>query len=755
MESSNFQPPVRRSLSNEELEARVNQAMTSHSGVESVMELLVAQETLRAQEDQEEANWVASMQSNGSIEALTALENFRRQTPGYVPQQVVPAAQPEPIDQPEPLAPVFAEEPIQAVVVEPVDEPAIQFEPEVIEQVESPEPPKLEQVFPWLNPSPPSPEFRAAEPTPVVPVVEEVIEQAAVVEEPVVEQQPKESSFSWFSQSEVTPAQPAVEHEQEVQPEVLDLEPVGSETETEFERLLAAAAAEEELTALEELETKPGATLDRADSNVLIPSDEHRNRGPASQLFVWLGLSATIVPILLVWALIGFGLDEIAVAGALATGYLVSAIFIGVGAIAGKRSGLSTAIISRSVFGVWGNSIPLTINLISRIAVTAIMLGTFTFMMNGSETSLPDFSNTLISISGLNFTIGLAIQVVLLVLVSLVVIVRGNVSRIIQVFLSLLAFALVVESFAVLTLEPFSFNTVGSIDMISLQGLAGVSLVVMVNLTLWFALAPNISKAIPMKVKGINVFSAVLVSNFAAPVLVGVGTIFWLGTLSVSATSESSIQSAIQALPAWVQGSLNSGILIAIMFAAMLSIRTATLDVSSLFRIKARIPALLVAFALTAGFLLLFAQQPVSQEVEYLANLFVLMAALSAGWIGIVAADIALRRLAYHELSLSRSYGLYKKFNILSLLTWVLTLVIAVALVPVNLLGFSFMGFAIPMLGIELNLASSAIGFVATVLSGIVLTLAIRIHQIKKQERELLALEARRDQLNDIFVSNE
>lgn len=752
MESSNFQPPVRRSLSNDELEARVNQAMTSHSGVEAVMELLVAQEALKAQEDQEEASWIASMQSNGSIEALTALENFRRQTPGYVPQQVLSAAQPERILTPEPVGPVVETEPIQPVVIEPV----VQSEPIAVEQVVEPEPQKLEQVFPWLNPAPPSPEVQKVDPTDFVPVVEEVIEQAPVVEDTVAEQQPEASGFTWFSQPEVTPVEPAVQKTQEVEPEVLDLEPVGSETETEFEKLLAAAAAEEELTALEELEIKPTAIFDRSDSNVLIPSDEHRNRGPASQLFVWLGLSATIVPILLVWALIGFGLDEIAVLGALATGYLVSAIFIAVGAIAGKRSGLSTSIISRSVFGVWGNSIPLTVSLISRVAVTAIMLSTFAFLMNGSNANLPDFSNTLISIAGLNFTVGLVVQIVLLVVISFLVIIRGTVSRIIQAFLSLLAFALVLESFAFLTIEPYNFNTAGSIDMFSLPGLAGVSLVLMVNLTLWFALAPNISKAIPMQVKGIKVFSAVLVANFAAPVLVGVATIFWLGTLSVSAPAgDSSIQAAIQVLPAWVQGSLTSGIFTAILFAAMLSIRTATLDVSSLFRIKARVPALVIAFVLTAGFSLLFAQQPASQEVEYLSNLFVLIAALSAGWIGILVADIGVRRLAYHELSLSRSYGLYKKFNILALITWVMTLVVAVALVPVDLLGFGFMGFAVPMLGLELSLATAAVGFVATMLSGTVLTLAIRIPQIKKQEQEVLALEARRDQLNDIFVGNE
>jgi uncharacterized membrane protein len=194
---------------------------------------------------------------------------------------------------------------------------------------------------------------------------------------------------------------------------------------------------------------------------------------------------------------------------------------------------------------------------------------------------------------------------------------------------------------------------------------------------------------------------------------------------------------------------------IAVAFAAMLSLRTATLDLTALFRIRSRAVALLIVTTIAVGFLFLFAQQPRIQTVEYLSNVFVFAAALSAGWIGIFVADVAIRRQAYHELSLSRSYGLYKKFNILSLLIWLVTLVIAVALVPLNLLGFSFMGFAVPMLGLEASLGTSAVGFVATLLAGIVLTLAIRIPQIKKQEREVLALEARRDQLNDIFVGTE
>jgi purine-cytosine permease-like protein len=714
MESSNFQPPVRRSLSNEELEARVNQAMTSHSGVEAVMELLVAQETLRAEEDQAEKTWIDSMRSNGSPEALAALHAF----------QGVPTRPSEEL----------------AVSPEPVsEEPLISDEPAVAETV-AVEPQTSPQVFTWLNPAP------------SVPVVaESPAAEEQPVEEETVEGETQAEPFSWFSNNDEQTVEEVQVVVEPVPAEVVELEPVGSESETEFERLLAAAAAEEELTALEEAESKSLPV--EPSSNVLIPSDEHRNRGPLSQLWVWLGLSATVVPVLLTWTLVGLGLNATAIAISLVVGYLGSGTLIAVAAIAGKRSGLSTAIISRSVFGVWGNSIPLTVVFVSRIVITAVILGAFTFLMNGVEARLPAFSSIVASVAGLNFTVALLVQIAFVVLLALAVLVRGSASRIIQVGMSLLAFVLVAESFVAFAGTDLIFVAAGTNDVFSLAALTGTSFVIMVNLTLFLALAPNISKAIPMKIRGAKVFSAVIVANFVVPAAVGVLTVFWLGALSTSGLV--SFQEAVGVLPTWAQGTIVSGSAIAIIFGCMFSLRTATLDAIALFRFKSRVPAVLLSSLLTLAVLFLFAQQPSGQEVEYLANVFVVVAALTAGWVGIFAADVAIRRQAYHELSLSRSYGLYKKFNILALVTWVLTLLFAVAVIPVNLLGFDFMGFLVPMIGFEPSFGTAAVGFVATTLLGMMLTFAVRVPQIRKQEREVVALESRRDQLSDIFLGSE
>jgi uncharacterized integral membrane protein len=295
---------------------------------------------------------------------------------------------------------------------------------------------------------------------------------------------------------------------------------------------------------------------------------------------------------------------------------------------------------------------------------------------------------------------------------------------------------------------------VGSTSLVSLTGLAGFALVVMVTLTLWFAVAPNISKAIPMSVRGIKVFSTVLAANFVVPALVGVASIFWLGSVRVDSVAPA-FQNAQGLLPDWAQLTLAAGVALTIFFATILTLRTAALDFVSLFRFKSRVTGLVFTFVVIVLLLVLIAQQVDSNAVAYLSNLFVLVAAVSAGWIGIFAADVAIRRQAYHELSLSRSYGLYKKFNILALFTWVLTLGVAAALIPVTLFGFDFMGFGLPLVGLEANVGSAAIGFLATVAFGMLVTFVFRIPQIRKQEREVLELEARRDQLNDIFVGTE
>lgn len=697
MESS-YQPPVRKSLSDEELAARVNLATSSHSGIEAVMVLLVAQEQLRAQEDAELAQWVTQMEDEGSPEALRALENFRRSSSGATPIEETLA---------EPLTDAHLEE------VPPVEGPV------VVESIEDAEDETDSKPFSWFT--------RTKDVTVVEePVVEEVVVEEPVVEEPVVEV-------------------PVVVEVVVKEPVATGLHPEGTESEDSFDQLLAAASAEEELTALEDLKEKPSAQ-EELPSNVTIPSDEHRDRKPLSQMFLWLGASATLLPIALVTALIGFGLSASAILIDLVVGYLLAGAITGMAALAGKRSGLPAAVISRAVFGVWGNSMPLTVLFFSRAAITALVLSAFTFLLNGLDNRIPAFDSVLYSAVGIKLTVGLVVQISLLTLVGVLTFAKGFAGRITQLMLSVMAVVLIVESFMGLPFGKMSLSAPGQLGVLSKESIAGVALVVMASLTLWVAIAPNLSKSIPMKHRGFKVFTFVLAANFLVPTVISAVVLLWLGN------SATGLIDSVAALPSWSSGALVTGVVITLVYVTLLNLKTASLDIVALVRLKTNALATMLSFVSVVAILVLFAQQPASQTLEYLVNVFVLVSALTAGWIGMFVADVSLRRIAYHELSLTRSYGFYKKFNWLSVGIWILGLVAAVALIPVNLLGMSFFGFALPLIGMEANLGSAAIGFGVTVLFAVLLTVATRIPQIRKQEKEVLAVESRREQLNDIFV---
>ena len=708
MESNQYKPPVRKSLTDEELAARVNYATSTKMGIEAMMDLVVAQEALRAQEDFEIQNWLKQMDAEGTPEAITAAENYRKSSSGFIAPPV-----------------------IQPAVEDVVEEKPTSFswftKPELVEEI---------------------PEI----------VVEEVVVEEVIV---VVEDEEPETEPETEPEFEEKPVEIEIDDDIEVVEPVAVAVQVGSETADEFEHLLSSAAAEEELTALEESESQTSADLDReATTNTLIPSDEHRNRKPISQLIVWLGVSATIVPVVLTWLLISLGLSATSVLFDLAIGYLIAGTFIATATLAGKRSGLSTSIVSRAVFGVWGNAIPGTFVFVARVAITALLLAFTALLVNGVDSRIPDLRASVTSVGSFNVTVGLTASAIMLILVAAVSMIRGRASRLAQIILSLLAFAAMVVSFVGISNKTMEFVAPGSAPIGSKESMLGASIVVLVVTLLWVAVAPNLAKAVPMRERGLKVFGWSAIANFVVPALVGVTVLTWLGPRSkeLAALAPLTLGTFVQIvleLPEYAKVSFFAALLLTLGYALLLNLKTAALDLSALVPIRSRVAGLLLSVLAVLAALILFAMQPENVTLDYLVNVFLLLSAISSGWIGMFVTDVALRRIAYHELSLSRSYGFYKRFSVVSILSWMLSVAAGLALMPIHLNGFNFTGFGDELLGLERNITAAPIGFVLTLLVGVLLTLAARIPEIRKQEREVLAVEARRDQLNNIFLGQE
>ena len=704
---------MRKSLTDEELNARVEYATSTKMGIEAMMDLVVAQEALRAQEDLEIQKWLEEMEAEGSPESLRAADNYRRAQSGLTE-----------LPQGEEVIPVE-----EAVVVE------------IVEEVE-PAP----SSFSWFTqPEPEIEEAQAVEEVVVeeIEIVEEVIDEPVIVEEEILletipDDQEVESAF--------------------IHP--VTTEPVGTETEDEFEHLLASAAAEEELTALEENEHTKTEKSEESSANTLIPSDEHRNRKPISQLLVWLGVSATVLPISLTWLLITFGLNANAIIVDLVVGYLIAGVVISTASLAGKRSGLATSIVSRAIFGVWGNAIPGTVVFISRIAVAAFLLAITVNISSAFVLGLPDFNANVTSVGSLDLNVGLVGSAIAVLLIAALTLVRGSASRVLQLVLSSAAFAAVVVALTGISSATLGFTTPGSAELLSKASLLGVATIVLAVTTLWVPIAPNLAKSIPMAERGLKVFGFVAIANFVLPAIVGVVALTWFGPrvsqlVNIMPLDLGILNEIISELPQYAQAALVTSFAITLVYALFLTLKTAVLDLTSVLQTKSRVLGLLLSVLFVIGALVLFALQPAKVSFDYLVNVFILVAALTAGWIGMLVTDVALRRIAYHELSLSRSYGFYKRFSILSIAAWVVSVAFALALIPINLRGFSFTGFGLQYISLENNITSAPLGFLIAMVSGVLLTLAVRIPEIRKQEREVLAVESRREQLNNIFLGQE
>jgi hypothetical protein len=114
-----------------------------------------------------------------------------------------------------------------------------------------------------------------------------------------------------------------------------------------------------------------------------------------------------------------------------------------------------------------------------------------------------------------------------------------------------------------------------------------------------------------------------------------------------------------------------------------------------------------------------------------------------------------LRRIAYHEVSLNRAYGFYKSTNVVNLLAWLLAVILGFGFLVLSTPGFEFFGYLAGQFDAKTAFQDSNLGLLIAFGIGLIAPVAFGIPRIKRQESEVLAIEARRDDLKDIFKFGE
>ena len=118
-------------------------------------------------------------------------------------------------------------------------------------------------------------------------------------------------------------------------------------------------------------------------------------------------------------------------------------------------------------------------------------------------------------------------------------------------------------------------------------------------------------------------------------------------------------------------------------------------------------------------------------------------------WAGIFCADIALRRIAYHEVSLTRDYGFYKAVNWLNLVAFVASIAIGLGFVASEDPSFSWLGYIAKNIGAS-DWASINVGIFISLGFSALFPILFGRKRIAAQEAEVLKIEARKSDLDDV-----
>jgi hypothetical protein len=268
----------------------------------------------------------------------------------------------------------------------------------------------------------------------------------------------------------------------------------------------------------------------------------------------------------------------------------------------------------------------------------------------------------------------------------------------------------------------------------------------------WSSASSDYASGLPVNVRGWKVAGWALLSMGVVPAFLATLALLAFGTLTDSdfASSFNGLVagSSMSPLAVLVQISL----LLSLVTTIAMSLRSSSMSFESIqLKFKASIATPVIAVLAVGLAVYGFSYLGASGFWFNLQGYALFLAVPVAAWTGIFVSDVLIRRIAYHEVSLSRSYGFYKAINLTNTLGWLLAVTAGWGLLKSDLVEFGWLGFFADFSSNAEFWAQSNFGIVITFALGLLLPVASGIPRIKRQEREVLAIEARRNDLRDVL----
>lgn len=634
MDQSEFTPPARKSLTDQEISQRLGAATADEAGMLAAMDFLEEQTSLRDEDNRATDAWLEAMHISTDPRAAIAIENLDRAKRGLEPLPLVP---------PVPEYPVFNASPEPVVV---------------------------------------------AEPEPIV--------------EPVVQ---------------VAEAQAVEAHEAEV------LEPIGSAEE---------AAEEFE----ESMEVVPASLED-------IPAPVVRGFRLVSAAN-WILGAGILVPAVAaaVAALAGLNFVTSILAGLV--GVLVGVKVNVLGLLTARRTKRGLAVAARATFGVFGAIVPgLVLLVLGLTALTSVALAS-SKLLNNTVVGLPAFDSKLFSIGTLDVKTESIVAIILVTLASVLAIFGGSFARWLKISLG---------GLLLLAFIGFAGLTVTGIDYLNLAGVF--------QLDKFLLVAPIFAVIMSVFSYGLD-GESVAASSWGAKTKSLTWPIFIFGFLvpllayghMAALLNGHNYKDATQVIEFLLSVSGGIAPTILVDSAILAIIALLFIGVSKLIEALKTLGTNHIGFGLatvvSGVFIIAVVVQAlvVNEALGINLSLTALLLIPASAWVGMILTETLMRRGAYHDASLTRSYGFYGSFNWLAGIGFLISTAAGLAVSqPIG--SMAWLGFLSASTGISVRFDVAAL---VTVLVAVVYTLATGFPRILRQQRETKQVEDRRFDLVDVVV---
>ena len=684
-------PPAPKAMPDAELNAKIAELQLQPNGLMAAMTLIEEQSKLRQEDALELSKWKLEAQMNAAT-APAPVDAFSFQDPA------APIAPAEPMA-PTPTLDTFAS--VAPLTPEPTKSEPVEVAPEVSpEPVSSPE--RIEDIVAALNAS-----------------------YAEVATEPEINQ----ASISRVDSIPEVSSMPS------------------SKVETEPVSAPVAVVPFED-----------NESVDQQIENEVEVDDEDKvgpTRTALALSWSWLAIAASPLA-LVVAAVIKDAGASLAQSVVLLAAVLVATSFMAaVGSMASVRASSSLTIVSRAAFGVWGNSLPATLMLFAKLFWAAAFVYFSARIVSPLIFNQPWFAGVAeqMVFPG-EFTASLFVLIPMIVIAAVVSAFGGQgVLRLQQV--TAVVSVVGTGTFVYFVASTYSLQDLVTLEAITTPGLIDLGLFAIALLGFAvLSLSGDFARKLPAETPGSKVFFLSFVSTFFLPLITGALGLLWLFMAedAISASFSAEVLATVAAsAPVWVFVIFVVAVGLSILYLITASLYSLSGNLIGIARIPGWVAALVVSVMVIAGVLVPSYFVAASTLHESVLELVLLGGVVAAAWAGIFVSDALARTRGYHEVSLTREYGFYGKFNFVNALGFLLAVALGFGYLNGGPQLSSWTGYLGDFTPEIFEVAGSNIGIAMAFGLAALLPVVMGIPRIRKQERNLAELDQRRQELKEFL----